>query len=170
MWMSQKFSGVHVVLSFACGLATVHFLGQWLEGGGGGAVNHLHARRNELRKASQEGNRVFTLAVSLKFRDAQKKTAFLSLISAYSRYVEEHEPTTLTYKVMQSDKDPLEMLLLERYINKNAYLEIHRKSPEFIRFREDLTALSGAEHAGGPPGVVLQGSSYDDFDQGFFAL
>jgi quinol monooxygenase YgiN len=148
----------------------MHFVGRWLRGRGASHHSLLHEeRRAELMKVSQEGSRVFTLSVALKFRDEQAKSDFLSLLSTYSPYVEEHEPTTLTYQMMQSDKDSLEMLLLERYVNKNAYLNVHRKSPEFVRYREKVTALSGVD-GGGAPGLVMQGSSYDDIEIGFFDL
>lgn len=176
MHTNQRFSTAQLLLSFACGSAVMLVVGGWRglglgrgrrESSSSSSPVGPQARRGALREeASEKGDRTFTLSVTLNFRDAEMKHKYLSLLAGYARYVEEHEPTTLTYKIMQSDKDPLEMLLFERYVNKNAYLNIHRTSPEFLRYRESTTALSG----GAPPGIVIRGASYDDDAIGFLSL
>ena len=70
--------------------------------------------------------------------------------------------TTLSYKVAISDDDPLKVLILERYADKdNAYMDIHRSGKEFIKFRKQL---KGMQEAGD---VVIEGSSYIETDLGY---
>ena len=60
---------------------------------------------------------------------------------------------------MESDKNPLQVLILERYINKAAYLEVHKSTPEFIEFRKKLTDMSST--------MTMDGHSYIETNIGF---
>ena len=64
------------------------------------------------------------------------------LVGSYAQWIKENEPTTLSYQLMQSDKDPLQVCILERYADKSdAYAIAHKTSPEFFKFRPALAAL-----------------------------
>lgn len=84
---------------------------------------------------------VFVLAVTVKF----KKEADIDRFTEYWKPVAEHckhnEPGTLSYKMMRSDKEPTQILILERYATKHDYLEVHKKSAPFLLFRPQLAAL-----------------------------
>ena len=83
------------------------------------------------------------LIVKMKFDDAKKIETLKEIFSSLARYIKANEPTTLAYELMLSDKDPLVATIFERYADKEkAYLEIHRSSKPFERFRPKLAALA----------------------------
>lgn len=104
----------------------------------------------------------FSLLVSLQFTEEQHKQTFLQAFHPVAQHVRQHEPDTLAYEALLSDKDPLRILILERYRDKdNAYLKIHKGSEPFLAFRPKLKALQDAGH------VTVSGESYLDADIGF---
>ena len=85
---------------------------------------------------------VWTLSVRLTFDSAERVEACKKLVGAYAEWIKENEPTTLTYQLMHSDSDPLQISILERYVDKSyAYAVLHKTSPEFFKFRPALAAL-----------------------------
>lgn len=107
-------------------------------------------------------NTAFSLLVTLTFVSRTQKEQFLKDIAPLADYVRDHEPDTIAYQVLQSDKEPLRVLILERYRNKEkAFLEVHRSSEAFKTFRPKLKAM---EEAGL---VSVAGESYVDTDVGF---
>lgn len=104
----------------------------------------------------------FSLLVTLNFQDDGSLQVFLKAIEPLANYIRDHEPDTLAYEVLLSDKDPLQALLLERYRDKeNAFLKVHRSSQQFLDFRPKLAEL---EKAGK---FTLSGHSYLDSQIGF---
>jgi quinol monooxygenase YgiN len=84
----------------------------------------------------------FSLLVTLQFTTDQAKAQFLQDIAPLVQYIHIHEPTTLLYEVLLSDKDPLQVLVLERYQDKaEAFEKIHRSSTEFLAFRPKLQQM-----------------------------
>lgn len=104
----------------------------------------------------------FTLVVTLDFVDDRSKQAFLRDIAPEAAFVEAQEPQTLSYKVLQSDSDPLRLLIIERYATKDAYLQTHKSSSTFQAFRPKLQQLQDAKR------VVVSGGGYIDTPAGFF--
>jgi quinol monooxygenase YgiN len=85
------------------------------------------------------------------------------LLHSPSKYVKEHEPNTLAYEVLLNDKDPLQVLILERYKEKaDAYLQVHRSSAAFLEFRPKLKAMVEKGHV-----TRMEGHSYLDSQFGF---
>lgn len=112
----------------------------------------------------------FTLIVSLQFRTLAYKQHFLNdLFAPLAKYVEQHEPNTLTYQAMVSEQqeeeeeeDELTVVILERYKNKDRdYLKTHKSSKAFQEFRPKLAAMEKAKQ------VVVVGHSYSDSGVGF---
>ena len=120
----------------------------------------------------------FILAVNLKFTTLANRDTFLQLIDPVCKDVLAKEgplskqssstvdssstETTLSYKVAISDKDPLLVLVFERYSDKdNGYLKVHRAGTEFLNFREKLKTM---QEEGG---VVVQGESYLETELGY---
>lgn len=97
---------------------------------------------------------VFSLLVTLQFSDKESLEQFATAFVPMQKYVKDHEPSTLVYDLLQSDKDPLQVLVLEQYESKHAYLEIHKKSKEFLNFRPKLQQLQNNNK------VQIQGGSY----------
>ena len=85
----------------------------------------------------------FSLFVVVTFSSTEAKTKFKALFKPLARYVQDHEPTTLSYILAESDKDPLKTIqILERYQDKeNAFLKIHRSSEPFLTFKTKMQAM-----------------------------
>lgn len=85
---------------------------------------------------------VFSLLVTLQLTDESTKSQFLKDITPVAEHCRNHEPDTLSYQVLESDKDPLQVLILERYREKDhAYLQVHKSSAPFLQFRAKLQAM-----------------------------
>ena len=138
------------------------------------------SKRNVMAAAptTNSDSPAFILAVNLKFTTLANRDTFLQLIDPVCKDVLAKEgplskqpsstidssstETTLSYKVAISDKDPLLVLVLERYSDKdNGYLKVHRSGTEFLNFREKLKAM---QEEGG---VVVQGESYLETELGY---
>jgi quinol monooxygenase YgiN len=105
---------------------------------------------------------VFSLLVTAEFDSVERKERFLEEIKPVAEYVQLNEPDTLAYEVLLSDKDPRQVLVLERYKDKeNAYLKVHRSSAPFLSFRKKLQAMQNEGQ------VKISGNSYLDSGVGF---
>lgn len=100
--------------------------------------------------------------VTLRFTDVPHREAFLQDIAPLAKYCREHEPGTVAYEVLLSDKDELMVLIMERYRDKeNAFLKEHRSSAPFQAFRPKLQAMQENGH------VQISGESFTDSGIGF---
>ena len=108
----------------------------------------------------------FSLLVQLTFTELQYQEQFVRDITPLCQYIQQHESnTTLSYKVLFSDQNPLLVLILERYVNQpEAYLQIHKTSAPFLEFRAKLQAMQQHQY------VTIDGSSYYDSGIGFVHL
>ncbi len=115
---------------------------------------------NLLRNRSTEP--AFSLLVTLQFSAAEHMDQFFKDIQPLADYCKAHEPDTIAYEVLHSDKDSLQVLILERYRNKEtAFLQVHRSSAPFQAFRPKLKAMEDQGH------VKISGDSYVDSGIGF---
>lgn len=121
----------------------------------------LFLRGPSARLSSTKTKQVFLLSVIMQFKSLEAKEHFKILFQPYAEYVRMHEPQTISYMLYESDKDSLQVMIFERYINKDAYLNIHRISKEFISFREKLQAMVQESL------VKLDGHSYLESSLGF---
>lgn len=103
----------------------------------------------------------FVLGVTVKFVAKEDKEEFLVAFKPLAEHISKFEKTTVSYELMDSDKDHLQLYILERYVDKQAYLEIHKKTPEFLSFREKVATLQREK------GVTLDGNSYIESGIGF---
>ena len=135
------------------------------------ALSYVVLRRDEPVAPSQRGQMVqsaskpeiFSLLVTLKFEHPKGVAEFRKLFAPYAEWVAINEPTTTSYQLLQHVSLPLEVLVLERYITKEAYLNIHRKSKEFISFKERFLQLKDASETA----FAVSGNSYNDTPLGF---
>jgi quinol monooxygenase YgiN len=98
----------------------------------------------------------------LQFANELYRVQFLEDFAPLAAYVRENEPLTLAYEALQSDQDPLKILILERYADKeHAFLQVHRSSKAFLEFRPKLKSMQDAGF------VKVEGSSYNDTMLGF---
>ena len=111
--------------------------------------------------ASQKvhASNAFVLLVGLTFTSAVDKSVFKTMFSVYAEYIERNEPTTLSYSIADSDKDPNCVVIIERYKDKDAYLKIHKISPQFLEFRSKMAAMD----------ISIDGHSYFETDIGFLS-
>jgi len=104
----------------------------------------------------------FSLLVTMTFTTSDFKEQFLRDIAPVAAYVHEKELDTIAYEVLVSDQNPFQVMVLERYKNKdNAYLAVHKSSAPFLAFRPKLKAMQDAGH------VAVSGHSYLDAQIGF---
>jgi len=84
----------------------------------------------------------WALVVKLTFGSAEKVEQAKKLVSSYADWVRENEPKTLSYSMLCSENEPLQVCILERYEDKSyAYNVAHKTSPEFFKFKPALAAL-----------------------------
>lgn len=105
----------------------------------------------------------FSLMVQLTFTELQYQQQFLKDITPLCQYIQEHESTTtIAYEILLSDQDPLRVLIVERYLDKeNAFLQIHKTSSAFLEFRTKLQTMQKNQY------VTVDGSSYYDSGIGY---
>jgi quinol monooxygenase YgiN len=127
------------------------------------------ATKHEARISNGVG--AFVLLVNMNFSSLSYRDTFLDLIEPLCNYVIANESpvgsrrstmTTLSYQVAISDKNPLEVLVLERYSDKdNGYLRVHKSGGEFLKFREQLKGMQDRGE------VQIEGESYLETTLGF---
>jgi quinol monooxygenase YgiN len=112
---------------------------------------------NSIRESKHKA--AFFLAITIKFVSADVKQKFMGLFGPFAKYIAEVEPGTISFELSESDKTPLQIFLVERYVNKEAYIDIHRKTDTFIAFRAKITELGAS--------VTMDGHSYIESNLGF---
>lgn len=86
----------------------------------------------------------------------------------FADWIEKNEYKTLSYELAQSDSNPLEILITERYVNKEAYSQIHRTSDVFLAFKAKMVDMN-SESNSETLGWELQGQSYNELNVGFMS-
>lgn len=162
-----------VVLSFnrlailiVTALLAGYLLGRW--GSNDGPSN---SSVEATPRGSTDVEGAFVLLVNMKFESLTHRDTFLEWIEPVCRDVLANEgpsssgaraPTTLSYRVAISDKDPLLVVVMERYSDKeHGYLEVHRSGSEFLKFREKLKGMSERGD------VTIEGESYLETGLGY---
>lgn len=102
----------------------------------------------------------FFLGVKVIFPNDSDKIRFESEFEKIAAYVRTSELNTISYELLRSDKQPLQIYILERYRSKDDYLEVHKKSKPFIAFREKFQQMIER-------GAVVDGDSYQESGIGF---
>lgn len=115
-----------------------------------------------LRSMASKVVPAFSLIVNLEFKEESFKNQFLNDIAPLAKHVKENEPDTLAYEVLLNDKEPLKVMILERYKDKDlSFSNVHRSSKPFQEFRPKLKAMIDEGH------VSMEGNSYIDSTVGF---
>ncbi len=102
----------------------------------------------------------FVLGVTVKFKTEKDKNTFKTILEPVAEYVAKFELNTISYEMLESDKDPTQIYMLERYRTKKDYLDVHRKSKQFLLFRDQFQKMIA-------DGAVLDGHSYIESNVGF---
>lgn len=117
------------------------------------SIESANGRRN------QEGN-IFFLGVVLTFPTVEAKEDFKLIFRPMAEYVEKFELGTFSYKLVEHTDDATKVQVLERYQDKEYYLNVHRASATFIKFKEELNVMVSK-------GTTISGGGYLETDIGF---
>ena len=121
------------------------------------SLQPLHRSASLPRTSSHKAS--FFLGITIKFNTIEDKENFTKIFRPYAQYVATFEPGTISYELSESDKSPLQIFLVERYVNKSAYLDVHRGTDTFIAFRSKLAQLGAT--------MTMDGHSYIESNIGF---
>lgn len=125
-------------------------------------ASSVSLRSSSAMSSTTTSSSIFSLLVTISFDSIEYKQQFLKDFKPLADYVKTSETDTLAYEVLLSDNDPLKVMILERYRDKeNAYLKIHKSSVPFLAFRPKLQAMQEKGH------VTISGNSYIDSGVGF---
>jgi len=161
-----------------------YLLGRWSARNSSSTSDVAIRGTNSNRSSNNNDNKgAFVLLVNMKFTTLAHRDTFLEWVEPVCKDVLVHEGllpstpaslstslststqniiTTLSYQVAISDKDPLLIVVMERYSDKeHGYLEVHRSGSEFLKFRE---RLKGMQEDGD---VVIEGESYFETELGY---
>ncbi len=132
-----------------------------------GALIGIYAQRltkGYQLSSSRKSEKAWVLTVTLTFHSMEDRDMILhDWSSTVVPHCSEKEPFLLHYEAGISDKDPLKVIMLERYTEKSLYLNVHKSSEAFLKFRPKLQALQ----EGGK--VTVEGFSYQEGGYGFTA-
>jgi len=107
------------------------------------------------------GDNAFVLRVGLQFTNPAAASTFVSDWSKAAAYCMREERFLFHYEVSQSDKFPLQYMIVERYRSKRDYVDTHRHSKAFAEFRPKLKALQDNGE------VTVTGDSWIELGVGF---
>lgn len=138
--------GVKEVLLVLLGATLQWSFGQW-------ARQRLATNRT--------ADRAWMLIVKLTFTSEASLQTFLRDFAPMAAAVRDHEAGTLSYEACQSDKDPLSITLVERYRTKADYLDYHKSTRHFLKFRPRLQKLQDSGE------VVVTGESVTELGLGY---
>ena len=68
----------------------------------------------------------------------ESASAQLANSAAGIAFWQDNEPQTLQYEILRSDRNPDQVLILERYVSRDYMLEPHKSSPAFQEFKRRL--------------------------------
>ena len=97
--------------------------------------NSSFSTTNNLSHQKEKGSTAFVLSIVLTFSSEQDANYLIKNWNELSEYCYRNEPGLLSYKVSKSDKLENTFLIFERYSTKDYYLNVHRNSEAFHRFR-----------------------------------
>lgn len=93
---------------------------------------------------------MFLLIVNLTFNNLIDRDFFIEKFNILKNYCNENEKFLLQFELGINDKYENEIIIIEKYDNKENYLNIHRKSNEFYKVKEHLNILK----------PIIKGQSY----------
>ena len=86
---------------------------------------------------------IFILIINIKFKDKEDMEYFINNFLILQKYcLDKEKDFLLQYEYAISDKNKNKIIIIEKYKNKDAYLNIHRKSKQFLNFKENIKNLN----------------------------
>lgn len=94
---------------------------------------------------------MFILIVNITFNDSISKEIFIKKFKILQEYCLNYERDfLLQYEYAVSDTNSNMIVVIEKYNNKENYLNIHRKSNKFLNFKKQIKNLD----------ITISGNSY----------
>jgi quinol monooxygenase YgiN len=94
---------------------------------------------------------IFILIINIEFKNNEDMKYFINKFLVLQKYCLDKEKNfLLQYEYAISDKNKNKIVIIEKYINKKSYLNIHRKSIPFLNFKENIKNLN----------LIINGESY----------
>lgn len=103
------------------------------------------------------------VTVNLTFNNEADRDKYIDLWRPLAEHVSQNEPKTLAFEFCIGRKDPSKCLILERYISKEAYLEVHKTSAAYLQYKAATAAL------GKRAPLISNGTSFLESNIGYFA-
>ena len=86
---------------------------------------------------------VFILIINIEFKNINDMNHFINNFLVLQKYCLDKEKNfLLQYEYAISDKNKNKLVIIEKYTNKESYLNIHRKSKQFLNFKEKIKNLN----------------------------
>lgn len=121
-------------------------------------MGYVFPRRRDRKQVVPKAS--FLLLVQLEFASVEDRIAAEEAWKPEADHCGRNEPGTLSYELARSDKNDRAVVIIERYADKDeAYLNVHKGSAAFKKFRPQLAALK--------PKIV--GESYVASDLGYMS-
>ena len=103
------------------------------------------------------------MTVNLTFINEADRDKYIEVWRPLADYVAKNESRALAFEFCIGRKDPCKVLIFERYISKEDYLDVHKSSPAYLEYK----AAEGALGKRGP--IISSGTSYLESNIGYFA-
>lgn len=85
---------------------------------------------------------MFFLIVFVEFKNKEDMNLFITNFEILQNYCLINESDFLIqYEYAYSDKVDNKIIIFEKYLNKNSYLNIHKKSKEFLHFKNLISKI-----------------------------
>ena len=95
---------------------------------------------------------MFVLIVNLKFLNEDDMEIFILNWKQLKKYCDENESSfLLQYELAVSDKEKNHIVIIEKFLNKKFYLDFHKTSRPFLKFRNFIKDLD----------MEISGNSYN---------
>jgi quinol monooxygenase YgiN len=101
----------------------------------------------------------FILTIVVQFNTMEGLSYFKKIFTPFAQWIQKNEHGTLSYSLAISDKDPLQTMIFEQYVDKHAHADIHKKSPQFLSFKQKMVAMND-EAVQAQLGWQMTGQSY----------
>ena len=93
---------------------------------------------------------MFYLIINIDFENLDDKDYFINEFKVLQEYCNKNEPFLLQYEFAISDHNNLRIIIIEKYDSKENYVNIHRRSSNFLSFKDKIKHLK----------ISIQGNSY----------
>ena len=85
---------------------------------------------------------MFLLVIFIKFDHVNDMNIFIKEFNILKKYCDINESDfLLQYEFGISDKEDNKVIIIEKYLDKDFYVNIHRKSSQFLNFKINTSSL-----------------------------